>query len=356
MHRALIFILFGATAGIAQPQSIAASLSGYEATLRVANVAGVQAQSFSGVAFNAETRTLYVIDNDNAVIYELNTSGTLLRSIATSGFLDPEGISYQGDGFFLISEEGLANIVRVKLPVSGSGPVAKSGGTALNIAPNQGNSGIEGVSYCPANKTAYAVKETGPPRLYRITLDAAGIPNAFFPNDPFNIEGKSGDAADVYALNDGNFILVNQERNQLEGYGPQGQPLSSLGLGMSKPEGIAIDTGDGTIYVVGEPLELTVFRKKSTRARNTASGKDGFSCSLASGKETGAPVLRFSLPYRTPVQIGFTAPDGAWAEVFNGIVDQGDHVFALNRPAPAGMGFYRFSAGSFHRIVKAVSL
>jgi uncharacterized protein YjiK len=145
--------------------------------------------------------------------------------------------------------------------------VARSSGTALNIAPNQANSGIEGVAYRASDKTAFAVKELDPPRFYRIALDAAGNPTASFPNEPFDIESKAGDAADVLALNDGNFILVNQEQDKLEGFGPQGQPLSSLPLGMSKPEGIAVDTATGTIYVVGEPLEFRVFRKSNTRIR-----------------------------------------------------------------------------------------
>ena len=344
---------------IAEAQSIAASLSDYQATLRVASVSGVSAVSFSGVAFHAETKTLYAIDNDNAMVYEVSPSGALLRTIATSGFQDPEGIAYQADDFFFIAEEGLANIVRIKLPRSGSGPVAKSSGTAINLSSqNLANSGIEGVSYRPANKTAYAVKEIDPPRMYRITLDDAGNPKASFPNDPFSLEGKSGDAADIYALNDGNFIIVNQEQNKLEGFGPQGQALSSLPLGMKKPEGIAIDTGNGTIYVVGEPLELTVLKKKNSKVRDAVRGGNGFSCSLVSNQTPGAPpALRYSLPDRTPVHIEYAALNGLWTEVFEDVVDPGIHVFVLDRPAlPKGIGFCRFSAGTFHRIVKVVSL
>lgn len=342
---------------IAEAQSIAASLSNYQATLKLAAVAGVSAKSFSGVAFHPETRTLYVVDNDNAVVYELSTSGALLRSIATSGFLDPEGIAYQADDYFLVAEEGLANIVRIRIPRTGSGPIAKSTGSAFNLAPNQANSGIEGVSYCPAKNTVYAVKETDPPRFYRIALDGAGNPNASFPNEPFNIEGKSGDAADIYALNDGNFILVNQEQNRLEGLGPQGQALSSLPLGMSKPEGIAMDTATGTIYVVGEPLELHVFKRTDTRLRNAGFGNGSASFSvLPGGMAGGARAIRFSLPNRTLVHIDFSAPDGTWTPLYDGTMDKGLHEIDLDRRGPmAGIGFYRLSAGAFHRTRAIVS-
>jgi hypothetical protein len=35
-------------------------------------------------------------------------------------------------------------------------------------------------------------------------------------------------------------------------------------LGMSKPEGLAIDTATQTLYVVGEPAEFWVFKKPTT--------------------------------------------------------------------------------------------
>lgn len=248
----------------ARAQSPAASLSGYKSELKISAVAGVSAKSFSGAAFHPGTKTIYVVDNDNASIYELSTAGVLLRTLTTSGFTDPEGISWQGDDYFLISEEGLANVVRIKLPRTGTGPVAKSTGVPLNLGPNMANSGIEGVGYRAIDKTAFAVKEIDPPRMYRISLDASGNPAAAFPGDPFSIEAKSGDAADILALEDGNFIIVNQEQNKLEGLGPKGQALSSLALGMSKPEGAAYDAATGMLYVVGEPLEFQVFKPGAT--------------------------------------------------------------------------------------------
>lgn len=355
----LLTTLFSAT-GHPLAQSLAASLSGYSATLRISSVAGVSAKSFSGAAFHPDTRTLYVIDNDNAIIYELSTAGVLLRSIATTGFLDPEGIVYQSDDYFLISEEGLGNIVRLKIPRSGNGPLPKSGGATLNIAQNLANSGIEGVGYRSSDKTAYAVNETAPARLYRIALDADGAPNASFPNDPFDIGSKSGDAADIYASNDGDFILVNQEQDKLEGYGPKGQALSSLPLGMAKPEGIAVDTSTGTIYVVGEPQELSVFRKPNTAARNAMSENGAFHCTLMPiGPDAAGPTLSYFLPEETGIRIETASIDGTWFLAFAGRKSPGTHAFRINpsaapapgtSSAPLGMVFCRFTAGSFQRV------
>ncbi len=361
IRTATFLLSLGSAAGLARAQSIAASLSGFTSTLRVTSVAGVSAKSFSGVAFHPETRNLYVIDNDNAVVYELNSSGVLLRSIATSGFLDPEGIVYQSDDYFLISEEGLGNIVRVKLPRAGAGPVPKSGGATLNIAQNLANSGIEGVAYRSVDKTAFAVNETAPSRLYRITLDASGVPNASFPGDPFDIGGKTGDAADIYALNDGNFIVVNQEQDKLEGYGPKGQMLSSLSLGMEKPEGIAIDTATGTIYIVGEPMEFSVFKKPGTRTGEGVSDKNGLICTLIPGATTGAaPSIRYSLRKAAGIRIETAALNGTWSLAFSGRVAPGPHTFELPRTAAsrtsalsaasAGIRYCRFTTGSTQRV------
>jgi uncharacterized protein YjiK len=369
----IAMLAFSFGVGHAPAQSPAAALSGYEPALKATSVAGVSAKSFSGVAFHPETKTLFVVDNDNAVIYELSKAGVLLRSITTTGIDDPEGISYQGDDFFLIAEEGLANIARVKLPRTGSGPVAKSGGASLNLGSNMANSGIEGVSYRPSDKSVFAAKEISPSRLYRITVDGAGIPNASFPGEPFDVSEHDGDIADILALNDGNFILVNDEENRLEGFGPQGQALSTLGLGMNKPEGIAMDTADGTIYVVGEPQELSVFKRKTTRVRRDGTGEagpgearpgeSGFSCSLGTqGAGGAANVLRYFLPRRAAVRIKFFTLDGAGHEVFSGVVDAGAHSLALSMPgsfaasvASARIGFYRFTAGDFARVLKTVS-
>lgn len=349
-----MLLLLSIAGGMPHAQSLAASLGNYETTLKVASVAGISAKSFSGVAFHSETRNLYAVDNDNAVVYELSANGTLLRSITTTGFQDPEGISYQSGDFFFISEEGLANIVRIQLPRTGSGPVAWSSGKALNIGANMSNSGIEGVSYCAAKNTVYAVKEITPPRLYRLTLDATGNPATSFPNDPFNIENKSGDAADILALNDGNFILVNQEGNKLEGYNAQGQLLSSLALGMSKPEGIALDTSSGTLYVVGEPLEFHVLKPKTTanRVAKVDAGEISFSLEKGFGN---TPSLRILNSREAFLRLEWTGPQGKWMELWRGRSKPGPHRFALNQGLATGVGFYRLSSDSHQRVIKAVS-
>jgi uncharacterized protein YjiK len=275
--------------------SLAAQLDAFAVVSRIDAVAGVTARSFSGVAWQHETASLYIVDNDNANIYVLNTSGQLQRTLATTGMTDLEGIVYQGDNRFLLSEEGKANIIRLELPRQGNGPVTAVGAPLLNLGPDMGNSGIEGVAYRTGDgasdgtvdRAAFAVKEISPPRLYRIELDDSGNPISTTTNIPFNIESKDGDAADLFALNDGHFIFVNQESNRLEGYNAQGQLLSILALGMSKPEGLAIDTASQTLYVVGEPAEFRVFKKPTTFISEKPGSRGGLRCLFGLGRQAG---------------------------------------------------------------------
>jgi uncharacterized protein YjiK len=346
----------GLVPGPGRAQSLAARLSDYQAALRVTSVAGVTAKSFSGVAFHPGTRTLYVVDNDNANVYELDTTGVLRRTLATSGITDPEGIAYQSDDNFLISEEGLANVLRLKLPRTGTGPVARASGAMLNLGPNMANSGIEGVAYRAVDRTAFAVKEIDPPRMYRIALDSSGVPTTAFPGEPFDIGSKTGDVADIAALEDGNFILVDQEQDRLEGYDSKGKSLATLTLGMSKPEGIALDAATGTIYVVGEPAEFAVFRPKpGTGASHSHREADFTVTSPPAGTEAGpGRFIRLSLRQDAFVRVSILAANGIWMDVRQGRLGAGSHDIGLGTLS-AGVTLCRIIAGPRERIIKVLS-
>lgn len=242
-------------------QFIVSSLANYQKVSGI-SVSGISATSFSGVAFHPGSKTLYAVDDANTTVYELSTSGALLRSITLTGFEDTEGIAYRSGDFFYIVEERRANVVLARILQTGNGPVYWDSCSALNIGQNWDNSGLEDVSWCGSTNTAYAVKEQLPPRLYKINLDTNGVPVGFNENNPFNIEGNPGDAAGLYVFNDNSLILLSQEENKLMGYTGTGDMVSELILNMTKPEGVTVDLEDSAIYVVGEPREFYVFKKK----------------------------------------------------------------------------------------------
>jgi uncharacterized protein YjiK len=348
----ILAALLGSSAR-ADAQSIAAALASYQKTLSVTSVAGITATSLSGVALQLPDRKLFAVDNDNANIYELTVTGTVVRTIATQGVTDLEGIGHYRNTF-LLAEEGGSRILRVDIPASGNGPLNFSAAPSITLGSGWANTGVEGVSYCAANNTVYAVKEIAPPRLYRITLDNSGGFVSSFANEPFNIEENEGDAADIFALDDGNFIIVNQERNRLEGYGPAGALLSTLSLGMSKPEGIAIDTADGTIYMVGEPRRFCVF-KKSTGNRSLEPGtKQRVLISVTSTSMRDRPIaVRLTLPRSASVTIDCILLNGSCIRAHESTLEPGSHTLRPPiRRLPPGISLLRFSAGPFRQVVR----
>ncbi|MGD9200709.1 MAG: SdiA-regulated domain-containing protein [Chitinispirillia bacterium] len=284
-------------------QSIASSLAGYQKKLGL-SVSGVSGSNFSGVAFFPHSRTLYVVDDANETVYELSTAGNLIRSISLSGFNDTEGIAYQMGNYFFIAEERLANIVRVELPLTGSGPVDRDKGVIFSISENWSNQGLEGVTYNLASSTVYAVKEINPTTLYRIKLDNDGNPTEFFKNDPFNLENTDGDAAGIYALSDGTFLIVNQMQNKLTGYSKTGKKLSELWLMMNKPEGITVDERNGTLYVVGERRELYVFENPGLTGLTPQPDipQSGFSCAHRNPSHKRI-IFNYNLPFTGKFQL-----------------------------------------------------
>ena len=295
--------------------------------------------------------------DSRCIIFELDSKGALLRTISTSGFNDLEGIChYKGNEYFL-ADEYRSEVVRVSIPETGNGPVNKNEGIVFPVGLPAGNEGIEGVSYCASNNTLYAVKEKNPPRLYTLPLTSGAEVDSVIPNAPFNIEANGGDAADIAALSDGNFIVLNQEKNLLIGYDPDGRALSELSLAaMRQPEGLAVDNSDGTLYVSGEPAQFAVFRKKETAASAwTPNVPTGFNASFHAGLQPKSVVCGFSLPRPMHIAIDLFSADGKRRPAASRQVGAGAHSIEFPLKAQrSGLVIYRFTAGSFTYIVKYI--
>ena len=263
----IIIILISVISVKSQAASIADSLNKYVITLSIPKINGIQDSNISGVTNNPSSGTLYLVDNNSCSIYEVTKSGSLLRRIPTSGFDDLEGIANYSGSYFFVSEEQRGNIVRIDIPATGTEIIYKKNGIVKNIGTGWDNSGIEGVSCRSSDSLIFAVKEKDPARLFTIYTNKTGIPDSVVENYSFNLESKGGDAADIFALPGGDFLIVNEEKKALMGYSSTGKFLSRLDLScMQQPEGVTVDT-DGSIYVVGEPAEFFVFRKDSTSSK-----------------------------------------------------------------------------------------
>lgn len=241
--------------------------------------------NISGVAFDPNNGTLLVVDNNTCNIHEVTTSGQLVNSIKLNGFNDLEGIAFQADSYFLVCEERKGNVIRINLPQSRSGSINKEDCQVLYILEDNFNSGIEDVTYVPSRKSGFAVKEKNPSALFRLFFDNSGKPVDYQEVLSFSWDGLEGDAAGIYALADGNILIINEIGKKIVGMDSTGRVLSEIKIDMNQPEGITCNETDGTIYVAGEEREMAIFSLKKDRIRN----RDGKSVCFFSN--TGAEII-----------------------------------------------------------------
>lgn len=238
----------------------------------------------SAVTYNRDTGTLFLVGDEGTGVVQVSKTGQLINSMnLTPGvraqgtsFDDTEGLTYAGNGQFVLTEERYrqldlftyapgttltnANVQKVKL------------GTTI------GNVGLEGVSYDRATGGYILVKETGPQGIFQTTANfATGTASNGSPTTVNSVNLFAPalinllDLADVYALSnltalDGltdssHLILLSQESGKLVEVDRQGNIFSSLTLvgDADNPlsiveqgnEGVTFDEL-GNMYVVNE--------------------------------------------------------------------------------------------------------
>ena len=70
----------------------------------------------------------------------------------------------------------------------------------------------------------------------------------------------------MYALDDGNLLLLSQEGRTLYGVDTNGNVLPQIQLTMNQPEGVTLNKADNAIYIVGESRQLGVLKLNSSAA------------------------------------------------------------------------------------------
>jgi uncharacterized protein YjiK len=339
--------------------SIAESLTDYEYYISINKVKDIPDSNISGAALTPDSKGVFIVDDKSCTIYQLDAGGNLIRTITTTGFSNFEGITrYNGNSYFVIEEDpNHSDIVRIEIPATGDGPVSRNKNMVLTLAQDWGNEGLEGISYRASDGKLFAAKQKNPSRLFRIGLTSSGKPDSVFNDVPWAIGDISSDISDMVALSDGKFLLINGLELKLTGYTPDGKPLSTLDLsGMKKPEGLAVDETDGTIYVTGEQRQFYVYKKKTpvfpSQKRNAAIPE--FICNRI-GPTT--LLLRYVVPNRMRVSLELFSVDGKKIARFNFTVNPDMHPTIINAPfLGAGLFFSRFIADSYQTTTKICSI
>ncbi|MBB3860679.1 uncharacterized protein YjiK [Novosphingobium hassiacum] len=242
------------------------------------------AQEASGVAFNWDTGTLFIIGDGGQSVTEVTLTGqfvstmTLALGSSPQGteFYDPEGIAYIGNGQFVMTEE--RDRQAVLFTYQAGTTLGRADTKTVDLGTFSPNLGLEGLSYDPLTGGFIFAKEKQPIGIFQTTIDfnagtaSNGSPTTENSIDLFDTSllGLT-DVADVFALSNiasltgtaeaSNLLILSQESGKIVEVDRSGTVLSTLTL-QSDPgnplniaaqghEGISMGP-DGTIYVVSE--------------------------------------------------------------------------------------------------------
>lgn len=235
--------------------------------LPVGNGSNQLAREASAVTWNWDTNSLFVIGDEGTALVELSLTGQLLGSMQLTGYGDPEGLAYVGNGQFVIAEERTR--VASKLGYSAGTTFAYASAQNVKLGTTIGNIGHEGLTYDAAQGDFIFVKEKQPLGIFQTRIDFAngtasnGSPTTVMPTNLFNpaVLGLL-DIADVASLSTisalagtaaaGNLLVLSEESGKVLEVDRSGTILGSLDVGIpAQHEGITVDR-NGNIYIVSE--------------------------------------------------------------------------------------------------------
>ena len=229
--------------------------------MRLANV-----RNASGITYNPDTDTLFMIQDSPSVIRELNDRGEILRSIPVEKLNDTEGIAYLGNKRFALLEESTSKIYFCSIDKK-TKEIRYKDIVSIDVPSKPGNTGLEGITYDAENKCVYVVKEKAPRKIFRIYLGSEKV------EIPWDLEKtKIDDASDIcFDSRTNHLLILSQESKCIVECTIDGKELARLSLekGQSnlkrefkKPEGITINPKTGRIFTCGEKDEFYIFSDK----------------------------------------------------------------------------------------------
>lgn len=242
------------------------------------------AQEVSAVTYNWDTQTLFVVGDGGTSVVQVTKTGQLINSMTLAPgsspqgteFYDPEGLTYVGNGQFVMSEERDRQAVLFTY-VAGT-TLTRSAAKTVKLGATVGNIGIEGISYDPLTGGFIAVKETQPLGIFQTGIDFnAGTATNGSPTTVNSVNlfdpalANLLDFADVFALSNlpslngtadySRLLVLSQESGKIVNIDRAGNISSSLTI-VSDPgnpltvpnqqhEGLTMDR-NGILYVVSE--------------------------------------------------------------------------------------------------------
>ncbi len=239
----------------------------------------------SGIGYNGDTDTLFAIGDEGEALVQLTKTGVAIDSMAFDydasprelrGLDDPEGVAYLGNHHFMLADER-DFFGRITIYEAGARRTqADLEPGSYSFGPVDGNNGLEGIAYDPAEKAVWGIKELGPASIYRMT----GLPHlnggaegTITVTEPIErryitrLDTNYGvnQLSDIYALSACpafppghprylNLLLLSRNSKlilEITRTGTVVDTLSFAEIGRSTVEGITMDS-QGTLYLCSE--------------------------------------------------------------------------------------------------------
>jgi uncharacterized protein YjiK len=242
------------------------------------------AQEASAVTYNWDTNTLFIVGDGSTSIVQVSKTGqlidtmTLAQGTSPQGteFYDTEGLTYIGNGQFVLTEERDRQVVLFTY-VAGT-TLTRSSTKTVKLGTFVNNIGTEGLSYDPLTNGYIVLKEISPMGIFQTGIDftagtatngSATTDNSVNLFDPALL-GFS-DVADIFAMSNlpalngqplyNNLLVLSQENAKVVNVDRNGviastltivtDPGNPLDAASQQHEGLTMDR-DGILYIANE--------------------------------------------------------------------------------------------------------
>jgi uncharacterized protein YjiK len=199
----------------------------------------------SGLDLSYDEKSFWIVSDQNSKVYLLDSWGNKIKSFKVKGD-DLEGITVVNDSILAVVLERSREVVILDT----AGNELKR--TKLDLKGDL-NSGLEGITYNPADKKYYLLNEKKPTLL--ITLDENLVELA---RDTLNI---SKDVSGIFYDDiDSTLWILSDESHRIYNTDLSGNQIDEFKIIVAQPEGITFNKARTKLYLVSDKTEtLYVF-------------------------------------------------------------------------------------------------
>lgn len=226
----------------------------------------------SGLTYNRQSESLFLILNGPTRVLELSRTGERLRTIELEGFDDTEDIVHLGGSRFAVIEEKRRTLVVIDITADTATVSYDPARSYLVETEETGNKGLEGLAFDPRTQVFYAAREKRPRQIYRFTLPTGA--SQVGTDSPWNAQRRSNGLLDLSAVHldmvTDRILLLSDESKALIEVDKAGREKSRLRLekgqggllrDIPQAEGVTL-ADDRTLYICSEPNLLYIYAPK----------------------------------------------------------------------------------------------